>query len=106
MVTGEGSLPETPLPWAQTKTFWTVTLSGALPNSPVFLIKGALFTLTEPHLGLLRRLLPVARIGAVGLDLSALVGHNICADPSLSRQFPVQCLLLPRSITGQSSYYA
>ena len=34
MVTGEGSLPETPLPWAQTKTSWTVTLSGALPTRP------------------------------------------------------------------------
>jgi YggT family protein len=48
--------------------------SPARPGSPVFLIKGALFTLTEPYLGLFRRLLPVARIGSVGLDLSALVG--------------------------------
>ena len=34
MVTGEGSLPETPLPWAQMKTSWAVTLSGALPTRP------------------------------------------------------------------------
>ena len=46
----------------------------ARPGSPVFLIKGALHTLTEPYLGLFRRWLPVARIGSVGLDLSVLVG--------------------------------
>ena len=46
----------------------------ARPDSPVFLIKGALHTLTEPYLGVFRRRLPVARIGSVGLDLSALLG--------------------------------
>ena len=46
----------------------------ARPGSPVFLIKGALHTLTEPYLGVFRRVLPAARIGSVGLDLSALVG--------------------------------
>jgi len=44
------------------------------PGSPVLPIKRALVAVTEPYLGLFRRLLPVARIGAVGLDLSALVG--------------------------------
>lgn len=33
-----------------------------------------LFVLTEPYLRLLRRILPQARMGAVGLDLSAMVG--------------------------------
>ena len=46
----------------------------ARPGSPVFLIKGALFTLTEPYLGLFRRLLPTVRIGSGSLDLSAFVG--------------------------------
>ena len=44
------------------------------PGSPVFPIKRVLFAVTEPYLRLFRRLLPTARIGAVGLDLSALVG--------------------------------
>jgi YggT family protein len=44
------------------------------PNSPIFPIKRALHALTEPYIGLFRRLLPTTRIGGVGLDLSALVG--------------------------------
>jgi YggT family protein len=44
------------------------------PGSPVFPIKRALFVVTEPYLRVFRRLLPMARIGAVGVDLSALVG--------------------------------
>ena len=43
-------------------------------GGPVFPIKRALFVVTEPYLGLFRRLLPVARLGSVGLDLSAVVG--------------------------------
>jgi YggT family protein len=44
------------------------------PGSPIFRVKQVLFWLTEPYLRLFRRFLPVARIGSVGLDLSALVG--------------------------------
>ena len=44
------------------------------PGSPFFPIKRALNAVTEPYLRLFRRLLPTARIGSVGLDLSALVG--------------------------------
>jgi YggT family protein len=44
------------------------------PGSPAYPIKRALVAVTEPYLGLFRRVLPMARIGNVGLDLSALVG--------------------------------
>ena len=44
------------------------------PGSPFYPFKRALHAVTEPYLGLFRRLLPTARIGSVGLDLSALVG--------------------------------
>ena len=44
------------------------------PGGPVFHAYRALYFLTEPYLRLFRRVLPVARIGFVGLDLSALVG--------------------------------
>jgi len=37
-------------------------------------IQGTLVRLTEPYLRLFRRLLPSARIGAVGIDLSSIVG--------------------------------
>jgi YggT family protein len=43
-------------------------------GSPVFSIKRVLEAVTEPYLRLFRRLLPTARIGSVGLDLSALFG--------------------------------
>jgi YggT family protein len=43
-------------------------------NSPFAPLKRALFTLTEPYLRLFRRLIPMARVGSVGLDLSALIG--------------------------------
>jgi YggT family protein len=46
----------------------------ARPGSPLLPIRRALLAVTEPYLRLFRRLLPVARIGAAGLDLSALVG--------------------------------
>ncbi len=44
------------------------------PGSSVFLVKRALFVITEPYLRFFRRLLPLTRVGSVGLDLSALVG--------------------------------
>jgi YggT family protein len=44
------------------------------PGNAIFLVKRALDVVTEPYLRLFRRLLPTARIGSVGLDLSALVG--------------------------------
>jgi uncharacterized protein YggT (Ycf19 family) len=44
------------------------------PGSPVLSIKRALDVVTEPYLRLFRQLLPMARIGLVGLDLSGLVG--------------------------------
>jgi YggT family protein len=43
-------------------------------GSPVSAISRSLDVVTEPYLRLFRRLLPTVRIGAVGLDLSALVG--------------------------------
>lgn len=46
----------------------------ASPSSPIHSIRAALVALTEPYLGLFRRVLPIARVGTVGLDLSALVG--------------------------------
>jgi YggT family protein len=44
------------------------------PGSGVYPIRKAVFTVTDPYLNLFRRFLPVARVGNVGLDLSALVG--------------------------------
>jgi YggT family protein len=44
------------------------------PGSPISQVKRAVSWLTEPYLRLFRRFLPIARIGSVGLDLSALVG--------------------------------
>jgi len=44
------------------------TRAGCLP------VKRALFLVTEPYLRLFRRLIPAARFGNVGLDLSALAG--------------------------------
>lgn len=46
----------------------------ARPGSAVFPIQRVLFVVTEPYLRLFRRLLPMARISSIGLDLSALVG--------------------------------
>ena len=40
----------------------------------VYRIQVTLVRLTEPYLRLFRRLLPSARIGAVGIDLSSIVG--------------------------------
>ena len=44
------------------------------PGNSVYRFYRALFWLTEPYLLLFRRLLPVRRIGSVGLDLSPAVG--------------------------------
>ncbi len=43
-------------------------------DSPFLPLKRALFALTEPYLRFFRRFVPMARIGSVGLDLSALIG--------------------------------
>jgi YggT family protein len=43
-------------------------------DNPLYRVRGALVMLTEPYLRLFRRLLPTARMGSVGIDLSALVG--------------------------------
>jgi YggT family protein len=44
------------------------------PGHAVYGFYRALFWLTEPYLGLFRRLLPMRRIGRVRLDLSPAVG--------------------------------
>jgi YggT family protein len=44
------------------------------PDNPLHQVCIVLVWLTEPYQRLFRRLLPTARIGAVGLDLSAMVG--------------------------------
>jgi YggT family protein len=43
-------------------------------GGPVYQIQRALYALTEPYLRLFRRIIPTARLGSVGLDLSSLVG--------------------------------
>jgi len=43
------------------------------PGTVVFRISGVLHGVTEPYVGLFRRVLPVLRIGASGLDLSPVV---------------------------------
>ena len=42
------------------------------PGSVLFRIDKLLYLATEPYVGLFRRVLPQARIGAVGFDLSPL----------------------------------
>ena len=44
------------------------------PGSPIAPIKGAVHALTEPYLGLFRRLIPMMRFGNFAFDLSAFVG--------------------------------
>ncbi len=46
----------------------------ASPTSVVHSIRAALVVLTEPYLRLFRRFVPMARVGAVGFDLSVLAG--------------------------------
>jgi YggT family protein len=43
-------------------------------DNPLVHVRRVLVLLTEPYLRLFRRFLPTARIGAVGFDLSAMVG--------------------------------
>jgi len=52
-----------------------IVLSWFPPSGPGALesIRGVLFAVTEPVLGPVRRLLPMVRIGGMGLDLSPLV---------------------------------
>jgi YggT family protein len=50
------------------------------PGSAMELVASALYAITEPILGPLRRAIPPVRIGAMGLDLSPLIvffGINI-----------------------------
>ncbi len=42
-------------------------------NGAMETIRGVLFTITEPVLGPVRRLIPPARIGGMGLDLSFMI---------------------------------
>jgi YggT family protein len=44
------------------------------PGNPLYRVRGILFMLTEPYLRLFRRILPTARVGAAGIDMSAMVG--------------------------------
>ena len=43
------------------------------PGSALFRVDRLLYRATEPYVGLFRRLLPMARIGGLGIDLSPLV---------------------------------
>lgn len=42
-------------------------------NSPIAGVNSFLFTVTEPVLGPVRRAIPPLRLGAVGIDLSAMI---------------------------------
>jgi uncharacterized protein YggT (Ycf19 family) len=44
------------------------------PGTIVYSIYSVIYGITEPYLGLFRRYLPIPRMGAVGIDLSAIVG--------------------------------
>jgi YggT family protein len=43
------------------------------PTGPVLVVAEAVFTATDPPLRLLRRFIPVVRLGTVALDLSFMV---------------------------------
>jgi len=49
---------------------WFPLRSGTMMYS----VYGFLYELTEPYLAVFRRFLPTPRVGAVGIDLSAIVG--------------------------------
>jgi YggT family protein len=49
---------------------WFPLRPGGLPAR----LYSILFDITEPYLGIFRRVLPMARVGSVGIDLSALLG--------------------------------
>lgn len=65
---------------AATVYIWLIVARAVLswfpirPGSIWYSIYTAVYGITEPYLSLFRRFLPVPRIGAVGIDLSALVG--------------------------------
>lgn len=42
-------------------------------GTPLYKVNSALVAATEPFVGIFRRYLPMARLGAVGIDLSPLV---------------------------------
>jgi len=44
------------------------------PGTTAYRVYAALGQVTEPYLGLFRRVIPVARIGGTGIDFSAIVG--------------------------------
>ncbi len=44
------------------------------PGSAFAKIYGVIWNMTEPYLAIFRRFLPTPRVGAVGIDLSAVVG--------------------------------
>lgn len=46
----------------------------ARTGGSLYAVKAALHALTEPYVRLFRRIIPVTRIGSVGLDLGMLVG--------------------------------
>lgn len=46
---------------------------GWTPKGPLLLVAEAVYTLTDPPLKLLRRIIPPLRVGGVALDLSFLV---------------------------------
>jgi YggT family protein len=61
------------------------------PRGPVLVIAEAVYTVTDPPLRLLRKVLPPLRLGAVQLDLAFLVLAILCSIlmptfDSLSRQ--------------------
>ena len=43
------------------------------PGTAVYRVNAVLVDVTEPYLGLFRRVIPVARIGGAGVDFSAAV---------------------------------
>ena len=43
------------------------------PGTAVHRVNAVLIDVTEPYLGLFRRVIPVARMGGTGVDLSAVV---------------------------------
>jgi len=44
------------------------------PGTALYRVNAVLVDVTEPYLGLFRRVVPVARIGGTGVDFSAAVG--------------------------------
>ncbi len=43
------------------------------PGTAVYRVNAVLVDVTEPYLGLFRRVIPVARVGGAGFDISAVV---------------------------------